>query len=112
MIFAGCLYNRPWKNLSEWELIFQSSFPTILAECRRIKESDHKVLAQQLQLREASFIFECVRIGAEELGENTPITTIHDEIVSTKGSIQIIEKIVKSEFSKMGIEPKIKTTKL
>ncbi|TDD78563.1 hypothetical protein [Flavobacterium caseinilyticum] len=112
MIFAGCLYNKPQLKLSEWELIFQSSFPTILAECRRIKEKDHKVLAQQLQRLEASFIFECVRIGAEELGDNTPITTIHDEIVSTKESIHIIEKIVRSEFSKIGIEPKIESSKL
>jgi hypothetical protein len=112
MIFAGCLYNKPWLKLSEWELIFQSSFPTILEECRRIKEKDHKVLAQQLQRLEASFIFECVRIGAEELGDNTPITTIHDEIVSTKESIHIIEKIVRSEFSKIGIDPKIESSKL
>jgi hypothetical protein len=111
-IFAGCLYDKTRLCLSQWELIFQSSFPSILAECRRIKEEDHKVLAQQLQRLEASFIFECVRIGAEVLGENIPITTIHDEIVSTEGNIKVIEQIVRSEFSKMGIEPKIKTTKL
>lgn len=111
-VFAGCLYDKTRLCLSEWELIFQLSFPTILAECRRIKEKDHTTLAQQLQRMEASFIFECVRIGAEVLGDNTPITTIHDEIVSTKGSIGTIETIVRSEFSKMGIQPKIKTTKL
>lgn len=110
-IFGGCLYDHTRKNLSKWENIFAASFPTILAECREIKIGDHTKLANLLQGMEAKFIFRCLEVIAENVGD-IPLTTIHDEIVTTADNIVIVEQIVKSEFSKLGISPKIKTNKL
>jgi hypothetical protein len=51
-------------------LIFQSSFPTILLNVEVLKKVTIRCWPNS-QLREASFIFECVRIGAEELWVKT-----------------------------------------
>jgi hypothetical protein len=109
--FTGCLYDVAREKLSKMELVFGKAFPTILAECRRIKQVDHCVLSQKLQKMEAKFIYHCVEICAKSIG-NVPLTTIHDAIVSTEENIFMVEQIVIDEFKKLNITAKIKVEKL
>lgn len=109
--FTGCLYDIARTKLSNMEIVFAKSFPTILAECRKIKQNDHRVLSQDLQKMESKFIYHCVEVCAKTLGY-VPLTTIHDAIVSTEENIYIVEQIVNDAFTKLNITPKVKVEKL
>lgn len=109
--FTGCLYDVARQKLSTMELVFGKAFPTILAECRRIKQGDYCVLSQKLQKMEAKFIYHCVEICAKSIGD-VPLTTIHDAIVSTEENIYMVEQIVNDEFNKLSTNPKVKVEKL
>ncbi len=113
-LFGGCLFDRNRRELSKWEKIFATSFPTILEAAREIKKTDHNRFAIALQKMEAVFIFNCVDIADREIGRGkAAFLTIHDSIVSTKEYIDIIEQIMTNEFeTKYGISPKLKTQKL
>lgn len=97
-IFSGCLFDKNRENLSKWELIFNSLFPTIFAEIRNIKSIRYNQLAVMLQKEESEFIFKTVAKIQADISKSTPILTIHDSIISTKEGINIVLKYMKEEF--------------
>lgn len=112
-IFSGCLFDRNRAKLSKWETIFNTLFPTIFTEVRRIKSKDYNAMAIALQKEEARFIFKCVEVADKELKFKAPLLTIHDSIVSNKTNIDMVLQIMENEFgAQYGVIPMLEAQEL
>lgn len=113
-IFQGCLFDRNRKELSKWEKVFQTAFPTIFNEVRKMKITDYNSVAIALQKEEASFIFGCIPLANNMIGKNKVVLlTIHDSIVSDKENIDMVQQVMEMEFKrKYNFIPKLEPKKI
>lgn len=105
-VFENLLFGTNKLKLTDLEKVFKEEFPDIFYAMKFIKNEKYNTLAIELQRKESTFIFDCVR----KLNKSIPLLTIHDSIVTTKGNEKTVSDLIAKEFKeKYNIAVKIKT---
>ena len=105
-VFENLLFGANKLKLTDLEKVFKEEFPDIFYAMKFIKNEKYNTLAIELQRKESTFIFDCVR----KLNKSIPLLTIHDSIVTTKGNEKTVSDLIAKEFKeKYNIAVKIKT---
>ena len=89
--------------------IFIEHFPNIYKTIEALRTKEHSKFAHYMQQVEAYIILDnCCKELSLDYPE-IPIFTIHDNIATTKGNEEIIQKVMKSQFEKfIEIAPTLK----
>jgi len=100
------------KNSSPYQYthvmkVFRSMYPSAYEYMTRAKMKDHKKLALELQGREANIIVYtiCERIRKEQ--PDCFLSTIHDSILFSANNAEYVQGVMRSEFDKLGVKPKL-----
>ncbi len=91
--------------------VMQREFPSVMAFIKWHKRRRHgyKELAREMQRAESKLIIEGVCGRVMELYPNIPLVTVHDSILTTQQFVPTVRAVIEEEFSKLGINPTIKT---
>lgn len=98
-----------YQQGAELKRLFAELYPQIYDLIVILKSIDHTALACLLQCIESEIILHrcCKRIW-EEGGQQVPIFTIHDSIVTTKENEKFVKRIMTDELTKaVGVSPKL-----
>ena len=106
MLYAKNGFRSPLKGVVEL------LFPDIAAYILKIKRTDHRRLARQMQESERKFVIDtvCQRIVREIPG--CFVTTIHDSILAMPEDCERIRIIMGDEFGKLGLNPILEAKRL
>ena len=111
-IFSTIFFGRHYVDLTKYETAFKLTYPTIYDYILNMKQKHgHKVISQVLQRSEAAFIYKAITYIDKETGlHKIPLLAIHDCIVTTEGSLNIVRDKLKEYFIKqLEILPSLKT---
>jgi hypothetical protein len=93
------------RHSNEWKL-FEGAFPHIAKLIAGIKrEHGHKAVAHLLQRAESSLMINRVCRRLMEKHQEVPVVTIHDSILTTKKNVNLVRRIIKEEFIRVGLRP-------
>lgn len=87
--------------------LFASYFPTVYNLIRKVKGKDYRRLAHTLQRLESNVIIHRV---VKRLMDEQPfcfVSTIHDSFVTTEDNAEVVLRIMRQEFHKLGLDPAI-----
>jgi len=90
------------------QMLMRRLFPFVYAFCCNIKRNDYCECARCLQRLESSFVIETV---CEHLRTHYPdvfICTIHDSVMTTVDSVDLVESIMREKAAELGLVPKFK----
>lgn len=101
----AALFGKPSHTTRASEAL-RGTFPATWEAILTMKrQHSYATLAHQSQRAESEFIFRrCVRRLMAEHPE-IPVLTIHDSIVTIAGQEGIVERIMRDEFRKLGLQP-------
>ena len=108
LLFRDVLFGRPCVNGPVTE-VFGRHWPTCLEVIRKLKrEHGYRIVAKMLQRLESAIIIDgvCGRLVREQPG--TSFLTIHDSALAVADSSDIVRRIMREEFEKLGIRPTIR----
>lgn len=71
------------------------------------KRKDHRILAQSLQRLESSIIIDGVCGHLSKHYPDTPVLTIHDELIVPQNMADIVLQLILAEFDKHGVRAKV-----
>ena len=94
----------------QWKVIkaFQELYPKVWDYTLDARNKDYKQLSRRLQHTESQFVFnQCVsRIRSEQ--PDIWLATIHDSIICLPDNVKYVEFIIRDEFAKINVFPKLK----
>ena len=107
-VFVG-IYGRtrPDPYRSPVMVRFDERFPTVAGIIRDLKTQAYQHAARTMQFVESSLCIGavCGRIMRER--ESVPVLTIHDSFMSTPEHMGYIEDVLRDEFARLGVQPKL-----
>ena len=97
------------------KMLFDREFPRIAEFIRRQKvgkRSDQNPkpwnkLAELAQRKEAEFVISTVCDRIRKENPKCWVTTIHDSILTVPDSLEFVMGVMRDEFAKLGVEPKL-----
>ena len=100
----GCRgdYYQPEVHQAMWDL-----FPDVCVAVEKMKRHDYRELAREMQRVESRFVIDtvCRRLMLEH--PDVFIVTIHDSIATTVGSEDIVKRVFREEFERIGLNPRL-----
>ena len=82
-------------------------YPAHAAYITETKRDDYRTLARDLQRMEATIIIDGVCGHLMEHHPDTPVLSIHDEIIAPQDMSNLVHQLLISEFGKYGLTPKV-----
>lgn len=99
-IFKKVFFNKSWHTDSRQYQTFARKFPRVLRLIRRIKAKDYKRMAHLLQRTESAFMIGVVCRRLMEQHPDLWFATIHDSILTTGGSEDLVANVIREEFGR------------
>lgn len=94
---------------SHWRSPFQDrmaqDFPSIVEMLFKLKQGDHRRVAWLLQSLESRIFIDTICRRVMSTHPKIPVYTIHDCLLVPSRAANIIEKLMKEEFGKLGLSP-------
>lgn len=87
--------------------VFEMEFPKMAAFIRKVKANDYKRLARQMQIAERKFVIDCACERLKRLRPDMFLATIHDSVVAQKSDCDLIVSVMKEEFTRRGVNPRL-----
>jgi len=86
-------------------------FPAVAQYIVQVKQGGHQELAKECQRLESKIMIDGVAGAMLKAFPESPILTIHDEIIVPVSRIGDVRQLIKAEFAKLGACPHVKETK-
>jgi hypothetical protein len=87
--------------------LFEIEFPEMAQFIHKVKDGDHKRLARRMQEAERRFVIDSVCPRLFQINNDLFVTTIHDAIVARKSDCDLVVSVLREEFSKKGVSPRL-----
>jgi hypothetical protein len=112
--FRDVLYgdNRAWYSIiSPIRHAFRKRFENVWRFILKHKpkhENGFKELSRKMQRAESTLMIGgvCGRLAREH--PDVPVLTIHDSIMTHKRHLPLVERLIREEFAKLGVQPQLK----
>jgi len=99
----------PWPGdvgIDLWRA-FRKRWPTVANLLERLKEADHAVPARVCQRLEAGLMIHDVCDTLRVQYPDIPVILIHDGVHSHKEHMETIERVIRSEYARVGLFPSL-----
>jgi len=107
MIFADLLFGKPEID-NPITRIFAQRFPSVVAFIRQQKRGDYCRLAHDLQRIESGIMIDTVCERLRVYHPEVPVATIHDSNLTDPSHTELVCRIIKEEYAKLGLRPTLK----
>jgi len=87
--------------------LFAREFPGVATYVHQVKATDHKRLARHMQAAERRFVVDTVCERLKRMRKDMFIATIHDAILARKSDRECVASVLKEEFSRRGVIPRL-----
>jgi len=109
---------KKWKNRSlpaEMRKIIDAAnnrYPGVIAAIEKMKERDYRKLSHDIQRSEAEVMYNMICNSIHQQRPAMFIATIHDCILCKPEDAAFVRKVMDGQFRTLGVQPKIKVTRL
>lgn len=87
--------------------LFGQEFPAMAEFIKGVKANDHCRLSRLLQEEERRFVVDTVCVRLFQTKKDLFLTTIHDALLARKQDCDLVVSIMKDEFAKRGVHPRL-----
>lgn len=112
--FLVCIFDQiqSMKRNPVWHVI-EKYFPEIASYILKVKsDEDYQALARRCQQFESSIMIDGIAAKFMESFPDSPILTVHDEVIVSAEMIEELENIFYERFAMYGIRPSLKAKRL
>ncbi len=106
--FEAVLYgdnSKPYSTRSPIARHFRNLYPTVWQFVLDQKRHDYRELARNMQRRESRFLIGRVCGRLAQHHSHVRVVTIHDSIMTPVHNLPLIERIIREEFDRIGVQP-------
>jgi hypothetical protein len=93
---------------SKLATIFRTRYPSVWDFIGEQKAESYKHLARKMQQRESQFMIHGVIHRLMTYHPEIPVLTIHDSVMCPVRHVATVERIIRSEFERLGVRPALK----
>ena len=109
MLFADVFYGRAVVGTPVTRL-FERRHPEILQWIRSQKAHDYADLARRMQREESGMMIGAVVRRLMEHHPEVPFFTVHDSITTVEEYGDLVGRVLKEEYGRVGLHPTLKRT--
>jgi hypothetical protein len=90
--------------------VLRKHFPAVADYIVHAKRNGYQGLAQECQKLESKLMIDGVAGAMLEAFPESPILTVHDEIIVPVDRLGDVKRLIETEFTKFGVRPTVKQT--
>lgn len=94
-----------YRSTLKW--LLEHDFPAMADFIHEVKKKDHCRLSRQLQEEERRFVVDTVCVRLFQTNKDLFLTTIHDALLARKSDCDLVVSIMREEFAKRGVHPRL-----